>query len=166
MELLARGDAPALAARQVAGQFFSFLQMLESKTASRRASRWGAALGTAAVASVSLQEMLNEQTDPLRRLVASGVTATLDVGAALKNVEAWEIEAALVYYDVIWYLCGELWQVSLSGRPALKREERQAYVDQLLKPLLDKDLDDATRSALIVRLFQAILAARVGALVG
>ena len=166
MELLARGDAPALAARETAGRFFSFLQMLESKTASRRASRWGAALGTAAVASVGLQEMLNEQTDPLRRLVASGVTAMLDVGAALKNVEAWEIEAVLVYYDVTWYLCGELWEVSLSGRPNLKQEERQAYVDQLLKPLLDKDLDGAIRSALMVRLFQVVLAARVGPLVG
>ena len=90
----------------------------------------------------------------------------LDVGAALKNVEAWEIEAVLVYYDVTWYLCGELWEVSLSGRPNLKQEERQAYVDQLLKPLLDKDLDGAIRSALMVRLFQVVLAARVGPPVG
>ncbi len=164
MELLARGDAPALAARQAAGRFFSFLQGLESKTASRRASRWGAALGTAAVASVGLQEMLAEQADPLRRLVASGVTAMLDVGAAVKSVQAWEIEAALVYYDVVWYLCGELWDVSLTGRPELKLEERQAYVDQLLKPLIDKSLGDAIRSALIVRLFQVVLAGRVSPL--
>jgi hypothetical protein len=121
-------------------------------------------LGTAAVASVGLQEMLAEQTKPLQRLVASGVTAALDVGAAVKNVQAWEIEAALVYYEVVWYLCGELWEISLSGRPALKPGERQAYVDQLLKPLLDKTLDDAIRSALIVQLFQVILAARVGSL--
>jgi hypothetical protein len=160
-DLLALGGEAAQQAREVAGEFHSCLRDLESKIASRSASRWGAILETASVTSVGLQEMIAEQEDPLKRILASGVTALLEVSAAAKNVQAWEVEASLMYYDVAWYLYGELWDVSVATRPALSSQERRAYVDQLLKPVVDPDVSDATKSALLVRLFQVVLTARV-----
>lgn len=160
-DLLTLGGESAEQARAVAGEFYRCLRSLESKSASRSASRWGAILETAAVTSVGLQEMLAEQQDPLRRLLASGITGLLEVGAATKNVRAWEVEAALMYHDVAWYLYGELWDVSAATRPELDAEERRALVEQLLKPLLEQDVADAAKSALLVRLFQVVLAARM-----
>jgi hypothetical protein len=159
--LLATGGESAWRAREVAGEFYSFLRDLESKIASRSASRWGAVLETASVTSVGLQEMLAEQKDPLKRLLASSVTAMLEIGAAVKNVQAWEVESSLVYYDVAWHLYGELWDVSLTARPELPSDERAAMIDRLLSPIADSEVDDATKSALLVRLFQIALTARV-----
>jgi hypothetical protein len=160
-ELLALGTDAAQKARDVAGQFHSFLRDVESKIASRSASRWGAALATASVSSVGLQEMLAEQENPLRRLLASGVTAMLEVAGAMKSVEAWEVEASLVYYDVAWYLYAELWEVSVASRPELSDAERRALVDQLLTPILDPNVEGAVKSAVLVRFFQIALAARM-----
>ena len=84
--LLAAGGDLAEKAREVAGQFHGFLRDLESKVASRGASRMAAVLETAAVSSVGLQEMLAEGEDPMRRLLASGVTAMLEVAAATKTL--------------------------------------------------------------------------------
>ncbi|MHC4180739.1 MAG: hypothetical protein ACYSWU_24835 [Planctomycetota bacterium] len=160
-ELLARGGAAAEKARDVAGQFHSFLRDMESKIASRSASRWAAALATASVSSVGLQEMLAEREDPLRRLLASGVTAALEVGSAVKSVEAWETEASLVYHDVAWYLYGELWEVVEASRPELSFGQRKELMDQLLKPIADPDVEGMAKSGVLVRFFQIALAARV-----
>ncbi|HSC26864.1 MAG TPA: hypothetical protein VLD67_06295 [Vicinamibacterales bacterium] len=160
-DLLAVGGESAGRARTVARAFHGCLRNLESKTASRSASRWGAVLGTAAVSSVGLQELLAEQEDPLRRLLASGVAALLEVGAAVKNAQAWEVEAALMYDDVAWYLYGELWDISRELRPELPSAERQALVDLLLRPVLAPGVADAVKAALLIRLFQVALAARV-----
>jgi hypothetical protein len=161
VDLLAFGKEVTQQAREVAGEFHSCLRDLESKIASRNASRWGAILETASVSSVGLQEMIAEQEDPLKRILASGVTAMLEVGAAVKNVQAWEVEASLMYYDMAWYLYGELWDVSLAARPELSPQERRTFIDQLLKPVVDPGVTDAVKSALLVRLFQVLLAARV-----
>ncbi len=163
-DLLALATEDALHARRVAGEFHKCLRCFESKAASRSASRWGAVLETASVTSVSVQEMLARQEAPLKRLLASSVTALLEVAAAAKNVEAWETEAALMYYDVGWYVYGELWDVSLLTNPNLSAEERKATVDQLLRPVIDPEVADAAKSALIVGLFQVLLSARMAPL--
>ncbi len=160
-DLLAMGTDAAHKARDVAGRFHGFLCDLESKVASRSASRMSALLTTASVSSVGLQEMLAEKKDPLRRLFASGVTAMLEVAGAAKGVEAWEVESALVYYDVAWYLYGELWDVSLAGRPELSVDQRRTLLDSLLRPVFDPEVDDAVKSAVLVRFFQIVLAARL-----
>ena len=160
-DLLALGGDSAKRAREVAGAFYNCLRNIESKSASRSASRQGAVLGTAAVATVSLEETFAAQEDPLRRLLASGLTALLEVGSAIKNAQAWEVEASLLYHDLAWYLYGELWDVSLLARPELSVEQRRACTDLLLQPILSGEATDATRSALLVRLFQVVLAARM-----
>jgi hypothetical protein len=159
--LLVVGGPEAVRARNVARAFHSCLRALENKSASRAASRWGAVLGTAAVASVSLPEMRDRQERGLEALLEHALPAVLEIGASLKSAEAWEIEAGLVYDEFAWFLYEELWDVSLSVRPELTSVERRQRIDQVLDPLLDSDLPDKDRAMLVVDVFRSVLAARV-----
>jgi len=165
-DLLALGGEPAERSREVAHAFHGCLRNLDSKTASRSASRWGAILGTAAVGSVSVQEMMAKQEGPLQRLMESGVPALLEVGSAVKSAQAWEVEARLMYDDMAWFLCAQIWDISLAAHPKLSPADRQSQIDQLLDPILDPAVPDNDKAALLVRLFQAVLAARLQPLLG
>ncbi len=160
-ELLTIGGDRARKVREVAGKFYSCLLDLQSKIASRSASRWAAVLETASVTSVGLQEMAAAPDNPLRRMLASGVTAMLEIAAAAKNVQAWEVEASLAYYEVAWWLAGELWEVLETTRPELSLEDRHTQLDQLLRPVLAKEAPEAVKAALLINLFQVVLAARI-----
>ena len=159
--LLAVGRPEAARARGVARAFQACLRTLESKSASRTASRWGAVLGTAAVASVSLPEMRNRQERGLGELLERALPAVLEIGAAMQSAQAWEIEAGLVYDEFAWFLYEELWDISLSVRPELTPVERRERIDEVLDPLLDADLADKDRATLVVDVFRSVLAARV-----
>jgi hypothetical protein len=165
-ELLAVGGPEAIHARDVARAFHACLRTLESKSASRGASRWGAVLGTAAVASVSLPEMRDRQVRGLGGLLERALPAVLEIGAAMQSAQAWEIEASLIYDEFAWFLYEELWDISLGVRPELTAIERRARVDQVLDPLLDPELPDGDRAALVVDVFRSVLAARVLPLLG
>ena len=159
--LLVVGGPEAARAREVARAFQSCLRTLESKSASRTASRWGAVLGTAAVASVSLPEMRDRQERGLGELLERALPAVLEIGAAMQSAQAWEIEAGLVYDEFGWFLYEELWDISLSVRAELTPVERRRRIDQVLDPLLDADLADKDRATLVVDVFRSVLAARV-----
>jgi hypothetical protein len=165
-ELLVVGGPEAARARGVARAFQACLRTLESKSASRAASRWGAVLGTAAVASVSLPEMRNRQERGLGELLERALPAALEIGAAMQSAQAWEIEAGLVYDEFAWFLYEELWDISLSVRAELTPVERRERIDQVLDPLLDADLPDKDRATLVVDVFRSVLAARVLPLLG
>lgn len=159
--LLLIGGEPAGRARAVARAFHACLRGLESKSASRAASRWGAALGTAAVASVSVSELADRQESALQRLLQSGVPAMLEIGSSLKSAQAWEVEAGLIYDDLAWFLYDELWDASATARPELSPSERRDQIDHLLDPLLDSAVSDGDRAGLVVNVFRAVLAARL-----
>ena len=164
--LLVVGGPEAARARDIARSFHSCLRALASKSASRTASRWGAVLGTAAVASVSLPEIRNRQERGLGELLESALPAVLEIGAALRSAEAWEIEAGLIYDEFAWFLYEELWDISLTVRPELTADDRRQRIDQILDPLLDADLPDKDRATLVVDVFRSVLAARVLPLLG
>jgi hypothetical protein len=164
--LLVVGGPEAARARGVARAFQSCLRTLESKSASRTASRWGAVLGTAAVASVSLPELRDRQERELGDLLEHALPAVLEVGAALRSAEAWEIEASLIYDEFAWFLYEELWDISLFVRPELTAVERRQRIDEVLDPLLDAELPDKDRATLVVDVFRSVLAARVLPLIG
>jgi hypothetical protein len=164
--LLVVGGPEAARARGVARAFQSCLRTLESKSASRTASRWGAVLGTAAVASVSLPELRNRQERGLGELLERALPAVLEIGAAMQSAQAWEIEAGLIYDEFAWFLYEELWDISLSVRADLTVDARRHHIDQILDPLLDADLPDKDRATLVVDVFRSVLAARVLPLLG
>ena len=159
--LLIVDDESATRARVVARTFHGFLRNLESKSASRSASRWGAVLGTAAVGSVSVSGMADEQEDALQGLLKGAVPALLEIGAALKSAQAWEVEAGLIWDDLAWFLYDELWDISATARPELSPEERRDQIGILLDPLLDAESSDDDRASLVVNVFRAVLAARL-----
>jgi hypothetical protein len=165
-ELLLVGGPNAARAREVAHAFQACMRTLESKSASRTASRWGAVLGTAAVATVSLPELRNRQERGLGELLEHALPAVLEIGAAVRSAEAWEIEAGLIYDEFAWFLYEELWDISLGVQPELTAVERRQRIDQILDPLLDADLSDKDRAWLVVDVFRSVLAARVLPLLG
>ena len=165
-ELLLVGGPNAARAREVAHAFQACMRTLESKSASRTASRWGAVLGTAAVATVSLPELRNRQERGLGELLEHALPAVLEIGAAVRSAEAWEIEAGLIYNEFAWFLYEELWDISLGVQPELTAVERRQRIDQILDPLLDSDLPDKDRAWLVVDVFRSVLAARVLPLLG
>ena len=77
--LLVIGGEPAARARAVDRVFHACLRGLERRSASRAASRWGAALRPAAVASVRVSEIRDQQEDALRGLLQGGVPAMIVV---------------------------------------------------------------------------------------
>ena len=165
-ELLLVGGPNAARAREVAHAFQACMRTLESKSASRTASRWGAVLGTAAVATVSLPELRNRQERGLGELLEHALPAVLEIGAAVRSAEAWEIEAGLIYDEFAWFLYEELWDIPLGVQPELTAVERRQRIDQILDPLLDSDLPDKDRAWLVVDVFRSVLAARVLPLLG
>ena len=164
--LLVVGGPESTRARGVARAFQSCLRTLESKSASRTASRWGAVLGTAAVASVSLPEMRDRQERGLGELLELALPAVLEVGAAIQSAQAWEIEAGLIYDEFAWFLYEELWDISLSVRTELTAAERRRRIDEVIDPLLDPGRPDMDRATLVVDVFRSVLAARVLPLLG
>jgi hypothetical protein len=134
---------------------------LESKSASRSASRWGAVLGTAAVGSVSVAGMADKQEDALQGLFQGAMPALLEIGAALKSAQAWEVEAGLIYDDLAWFLYEELWDVSATAAPELSPDARRDQIAIVLDPLLDPGSSDDDRASLVVNVFRAVLAARL-----
>lgn len=159
--LLVMDGEPAARARSVARAFHACLRELESKSASRRASRWGAVLGTAAVASVSIGDVADPREDALHKLLASGLPAILEVGAAVKSAQAWEVEAGLLYDEQAWFLYDELWELSATAGPELTATERRTQIDIVIDPLLDGTVPDGERAGLVVAVFRAVLAARL-----
>ena len=159
--LLVVGTPDAARARGVVRAFHACLRNLESKSASRTASRWGAVLGTAAVGSVSVGEMGNTHEAALQGLVHGAVPAVLEVGAALKSAEAWEVEAGLVYDDLAWFLYDELWDIAATTRRDLAPDERRDQVSLVIDPLLDTAVPDDDRAELVVNVFRTVLAARL-----
>jgi hypothetical protein len=165
-QLLLLAPADTARARAVVRTFHACLRSLESKSASRTASRWGAVLGTAAVGSISLPELRDRHELGLQELVDRALPAFLEVGAALQSAQAWEIEADLMYDEFAWFLDEELWDISATARPDLSAEARREHIDEVLDPLLDPRLPDGERAALLVDVFRSVLAARVVPLLG
>ncbi|GEM_PF-900697 len=159
--LLAAEGEEAQLARGTAGMFHSYLQDLESKISSRQASSLAAALAAAAVSSVSLQELLIEREQPLQRILGSIASAMLEIGSATQSVRAWEIETSLVHYEAAWHLYGELWDISLAARPELSWQERRAFTEQLMLPILSYETPGTIKTILLIKLFQAVLLARL-----
>ena len=110
--------------------------------------------------------MGNTREAALQGLVHGAVPAVLEVGAALKSAQAWEVEAGLVYDDLAWFLYDELWDIAATARPDLSPGERRGQVALVIDPLLDATVPDDDRAALVVNVFRTVLAARLVPLFG
>ena len=165
--LLVIGTEPAALARAVARAFHACLRNLESKSASRSASRWGAVLGTAAVGSVSVGEMGNSREAALQGLV-HGARSGRARGRAPPSSRPRRGRSRPGCSTTTWRgscttSCGTS---SLAARPDLPPAERRDQVALVLDPLLDVTVPDGDRAALAVNVFTTVLAARLVPLFG
>ena len=161
-ELRVIGGEPAARARVVARSFHACLRTLESKSASRTDSRWGAALGTAAVASVSLGDAAEGREDPLDPPAggpacppcwSSGPRSRRSRHG--RSRPAWSTTSSRGSCTTS---CGTS---RFPPARVLGGRAPRVQIALLLDPLLDASVADGDRATLVVHVFQAVLTARL-----
>jgi hypothetical protein len=155
-------DAPeARAAHQVAGQFYSYLRLLETKLTSQRYSQFAAMLATGAVVTVGIQDVLEDvfagRPVNLSELFGAGLAGALEVMSAIQHVKAWETDTCTADCEAAWNLYGALWQLSARLQPDLTAAERAEHLERVLAPVTADETPGPVRAALIIRLFQVTL---------
>jgi hypothetical protein len=152
----ARTEA-ACRALEVAREFHAYLGELEAKASAREYSELASMLDIGAVGAVTLENLTEAGEALLERMLLGGLSETLMVLASRQYVKAWSREMSPIHMRAVWFLRGELWQLSVTGRPDMSTEERAALVDELLAPALDEAAADEVHVALLGRLFQVLL---------
>jgi hypothetical protein len=151
-----RSDA-ARHALEVAREFHAYLSELEAKFGAREYSELASMLDVGAVGVVALENLTEAGEALLKRMLLGGLSEILMVFASRQYVKAWSRELRPLHMRAVWFLRGELWQLSVTGRPDISTEERAALVDGLLTPALDEDAADEVHVALLGRLFEVLL---------
>ncbi|MEJ2556371.1 MAG: hypothetical protein P8186_09100 [Anaerolineae bacterium] len=156
----ARTGAARLALK-VAHEFHAYLSELEAKFSAREYSELASMLDVGAVGVVALENLTEAGEALLKRMLLGGLSEVLMVFASRQYVKAWSRELRPIHMRAVWFLRGELWRLSVTGRPDISTEERAALVDGLLAPALDEDAADEVHVALLGRLFQVLLVIRL-----
>jgi hypothetical protein len=141
----------------VAREFYTYLSEIEAKVSAREYSELASLLDIGAVGGVALENLAEAGETFLQRMLLGGLSETLMVLASRQYVKAWSRETRPTHMRAVWFLRGELWRLSVRGRPDMRAKERAALVDGLLGPALDGDTTDEVRLALLGRLFQVLL---------
>jgi hypothetical protein len=144
-------------ALEVAHEFHAYLSELEAKFSAREYSELASMLDVGAVGVVAVENLTEAGEALLKRMLLGGLSEILMVFASRQYVKAWSRELHPIHMRAVWFLRGELWRLSATGRPDISTEERAALVDGLLAPALDKDAADEVQVALLGRLFQVLL---------
>ena len=125
--LLGIGGTEAARARAVVRAFHACLRTLQSKSASRS----GQPMGRGARNGRGRQRRASRSSATARSAAcgsssSSLLPAFLEIGAAVKSAQAWEIEARLIYDEFAWFLYEELWDVAAqrAGRTSARRTSR------------------------------------------
>ncbi len=157
-------DIPA-SVRDLARMFYCYLSSVRSKLTSKQYSSLAAALAAGSVGVIALQDLLvafaRDRDRAVQRLLTGGLAETLEMLSTAQHVKAWETEFASVHDQAVWYLYEALWQLSAETQPDLPAGQRQALIDSLLSSVRDPDVNSAVRMALIIRLYQVLLAIRL-----
>ena len=157
-------EAPT-AARDLARMFYCYLSSVRSKLTSKQFSSLAAALAAGSVGVIALQDLIeaftHNQQHTIQRLLTGGLAEALEIVATAQHVKAWETEFASVHDAAVWCLYEALWQLSAETQPDLPVEQRQALIDGLLSTVRDPGVNSAVRMAVIIRLFQVLLAIRL-----
>ena len=166
--LLALDSPEAEAAREIAHRFYCYVSRVESKLNSKQYSTVSARLAGGSVGVIAAQDVLDSLTSQRRgalgELLAGGLAGMLEILASLQAVKAWETEFASVHAEAAWDLYAALWRVSVEAQPGLSPPQRQELIDPLFAIIRSVEVDDTVRVALIVWLYQIVLAIRLAPL--
>ncbi len=111
-----------------------------------------------------LEALANDRKRAIGNLLAGGLAATLETLGTFQHVKAWEREFASVHEEAVWHLYRLLWELSAETQPELSLERRHALLEGLLAAARDPGQSPAARVALVVQLFQFLLAVRLAPL--
>ncbi len=166
--LLAIDGAEAVAAREVARLFYCYLSCVTGKLVSKEHSSAAAHLAAGSVGVIAMQDVLEALASDRKRaignLLSGGLAATLETLGTFEHVKAWEREFASVHEEAVWHLYRLWWELSVETQPELTFERRRVLLDTLLAAVRDTRREPAIRVALVVRLFQYLLAIRLAGL--
>ena len=166
--LLALEGTEAEAARDVVRLFYCYLSCVTGKLTSKEHSSSAAHLAAGSVGVIALHEVLESlATDRVRaigNLLSGGLAATLETLSTFQHVKAWEREFASVHEEAVWHLYRLLWELSCEAQPDLPFARRRALIDGLLAVVRGAQLEAGARVAIVIRLFQVLLAIRVAPL--
>lgn len=162
--LLAIDTPEARAAHHLAGEFYTYLNGLEHKLAAQRYSHFAAILETAAVTTIGFEDVFKGGSVERREVFAAGLAGVLEVMAAMQDVKAWETDTRAGDLRSAWHLYRMFWEISAQMQPDLPPAERARHLDQVFTPVVAPDTPDPARVALIIRLYQLLLALHLLAL--
>jgi hypothetical protein len=148
---------------KVLTDFHDYLVSIVTRTTSREYSHLASMLDMGAVGIVALQHVLSArgEEDFWWTFLLSALSEGLMVTAARQYVKAWEGEMAAVHEQAAWKVQQAFWDVSQALRPQLDPAERRQYLDQLIAPLYNNNLNSTLRAILLIRFFQVLLLARL-----
>ncbi len=145
--------------------FYAYLSDVQSKLTSKQYSALSAGLAAGSVGVIATQDIVEafreNREQALANLLAGGLAATLETFATLQHVKAWETEFSSMHAGALWDLYDTLWQLSVETQPDLPVAQRHALIDELLAPARNPGLDSATRTAVIIRLYQLVFLLRL-----
>ncbi len=163
--LLALEGPEAEHARDVARLFYCYMSCVTGKLTSKEHSSSAAHLAAGSVGVIALHEVLESLVTDRQRaisnLLSGGLAATLETLSTFQHVKAWEREFASVHEETVWHLYRLLWELSCEAQPDLPFARRRALIDGLLATVRSGQLEAGARVAVVVRLFQVLLAVRV-----
>lgn len=166
--LLALEGPEAEAARDVARLFYCYLSCVTGKLTSKEHSSSAAHLAAGSVGVIALHEVLEslaaDRVRAISNLLSGGLAATLETLSTFQHVKAWEREFASVHEEAVWHLYRLLWELSCEAQPELPFARRRALIDGLLAVIRGEQLEAGARVAVVIRLFQVLLAIRVAPL--
>jgi hypothetical protein len=143
--------------------FHGFLEQVATSMSSRDLSQLASKMDISAISGVLVERMLS--TEDSRELAQSLLAGMLSEGlmalATRQHVRAWEGELDAHYRHAAWFLYGALWQWTAELRPEIGAEERRRLLDRLLAPARDPGTRGLVKAALVGRLFQVLLLARL-----
>jgi hypothetical protein len=167
--LLAMEGADAEAARDLSRTFYNYLAEVKSKLTSQQYSSLAAKLQVGTVGAITGQDiveaLISGNPRAISELLTGGLAAVLETVSNFQHVKAWETEFSSTHTAAVWELYAVLWHISAEMQPDLPLEKRQALINELLAPARNPDLENGVRLAVIIRLFQLLLAIRLVPLV-
>lgn len=166
--LLVLEGQEAEAARDVTRLFYCYLSCVTGKLTSKEHSSSAAHLAAGSVGVIALHDVLEalaaDRQGAISNLLSGGLAATLETLSTFQHVKAWEREFASVHEEAVWHLYRLLWELSSEAQPDLPFARRHALIDGLLAAVRGGQLEAGARVAVVLRLFQVLLAIRVAPL--
>jgi hypothetical protein len=159
--LLVIDHPSADAASNIAGQFFRYLSLIQSKLESRQFPILATTLAISGTGIGMAENIFSSRKTNIMELLVDGLRVALDTLSTYQFVRQWEPDFATLHDTAVWDLYRSFWQLSEDLQPDLDTTKRVELLDDLFRAVRDPESDGSLRLALLVRLFQWGLAVRV-----